>query len=126
MTVVVQVSQAETRLNEMTLKTSFEEDRGEFHLWNESGRFFIEYSGNADHSPAVVRRSEVPEEQVTFLMEKLDELKSLKNSPACENRELTVTYRVEDEIFEHKGCMDLQDKISNRLYQLSSIMTILI
>ena len=51
MTVVVQVSQAETRLNEMTLKTSFEEDRGEFHLWNESGRFFIEYSGNADHSP---------------------------------------------------------------------------
>ncbi len=126
MTVLVQVSQAETRLNEMTLKSNFQEDRGQFHLWNESGKFFVEYSGNTDRSPSEVRKTEVTQEQVTFLKAKLDELKSLKDSPACENRGVTATYKVGDQTFEHNGCMDSQDKISNHLNQLSSIMMILI
>ncbi len=126
MTVLVQVSQAETLLNELTLKSNVQGDRGEFHLWSENGQFYIEYFSNTDHSPSDLRKSEVTEEQVNFLKEKLDELKLLKDSPDCVNREITANYKWGDKTIQHKGCMDSQDEISTGLYQLSSIMRILI
>lgn len=127
----MQVAQAETQstvksLNEMTFKTSFQEERGEFRLWNENGKFFIEHSGNSDRSPSEVRKAELTTEQVSFLKTKLDELKSLKDSPVCEDRGIVANYKIGDRTYEHKGCMDSKDKISTHLNQLSSIMMILI
>ncbi len=126
MTVPMQVSQAETTLNEMTFKMNFQEDRGEFRLWKDQGKFFIEHFGNTDRSPSEVRRSELTEEQVSFLQLKLDELKSLKDSQTCDNRVVTTTYSIGNKTYEHKGCMNSKDKISTQLNQLSSIMMILI
>ena len=128
---VMQVSQAETSfdaksLNEMTFKTSFQEERGEFRLWNENGKFFIEHSGNSDRSPSEVRKSELTPDQVSFLKTKLDELKTLKDSPVCENRGIIANYKIGEKTYEHKGCIDSKDKISTHLNQLSSIMMILI
>lgn len=113
-------------MNELTLKSNVQGDRGEFHLWSENGQFYIEYFSNTDHSPSDLRKSEVTEEQVNFLKEKLDELKLLKDSPDCVNREITANYKWGDKTIQHKGCMDSQDEISTGLYQLSSIMRILI
>ncbi len=126
MTALMQVSQAETTLNEMTFKMNFQEDRGEFRLWKDQGKFFIEHFGNTDRSPSEVRRSELTDEQVSFLQLKLDELKSLKDSQTCDNRVVTTKYTLGTKTYEHKGCMNSKDKISTQLNQLSSIMMILI